>query len=349
MNVLVTGGAGFIGSHAVKRLLAEGHGVLSIDSIIPGRGNEGSIAALRRWAGQRADRLWHVRGDVRDAALVAAAIRQHKVTAVMHFAALAYVGESVEKPLDYHLNNTPAMLGVLAACAQTAVDRFVFSSSCAVYGEPTPQNIPIREDSPHAPVNPYGWTKSHGERMLLDVAGEFDRAHRPFACCSLRYFNAAGSDPEGVVGEFHDPETHLIPTVLRAAAGLRGPLSIHGTDYPTPDGTCVRDYVHVEDIVAAHVLALGALDPARRDRWAYNLGVGRGFSVREVIDVCRKVTGRDVPFVEGPRRPGDPPTLVADASLIARRLGWTPRHTDVAEMAAHAWAWLRDHPRGYGG
>ncbi len=348
MRVLVTGGAGFIGSHAAKRLLAEGNEVTILDAVLPGRGHEGSVAALRRWAGPRAGRLGFVRGDAGDSDLVERAMVAARAEAVMHFAALAYVGESVEKPLEYHGNNARATLGVLDACLRLGAPRFVFSSSCAVYGVPL-DDRPMGEDHPQSPINPYGWTKVHGERLLLDAAAEMQRRGAPFACCALRYFNAAGADGEGVLGEVHDPETHLIPAALRAAAGLSGAVTIHGDDYPTPDGTCVRDFVHVEDIVDAHVRALGAMDPARRDRWAFNLGTGRGFSVREVIAECERITGRSIEAVTGPRRPGDPARLVADAGLIGERLGWRGERSRLDVMVSGAWEWLRARPRGYDG
>lgn len=346
MRVLVTGGAGFIGSHAAKRLLADGHEVTILDALLQGRGHEGSVAALRRWAGPGASRLGFVRGDAGDPDLVEGAMIAARTEAVMHFAALAYVGESVEKPLEYHGNNARAMLGVLDACLRLRVARFVFSSSCAVYGAPV-DDRPMGEDHPQSPINPYGWTKVHGERLLLDAAAEMERRGAPFACCALRYFNAAGADSEGVLGEAHNPETHLIPAVLRAAAGLSGPVAIHGDDYPTPDGTCVRDFVHVEDIVDAHARALGAMEPERRDRWAFNLGTGRGFSVREVIAACERVTGRSVEATTGPRRPGDPARLVADATKAGERLGWRAQRSRLEVMAAGAWEWLRRNPGGY--
>lgn len=346
MRVLVTGGAGFIGSHAAKRLLADGHEVTILDAVLPGRGHEGSIAALRRWAGPRAARLGFVRCDAGNSDLVEQAMITARTEAVMHFAAVAYVGESVEKPLEYHGNNARAMLGVLDACLRLRVARFVFSSSCAVYGAPI-DDRPMGEDHPQSPINPYGWTKVHGERLLLDAAAEMERRGAPFACCALRYFNAAGADSEGVLGEVHDPETHLIPAVLRAAAGLSGAVAIHGDNYPTPDGTCVRDFVHVEDIVDAHVRALHTMDPGRRDRWTFNLGSGRGSSVREVVAECERITGRRIAATTGPRRPGDPARLVADARLISERLEWRAERSRLDVMVSGAWEWLRRNPGGY--
>jgi len=269
----------------------------------------------------------------------------------MHFAALAYVGESVDDPLRYYRNNTSAALTLLQACAEHGVERFVFSSTCATYGEPPAEEIPIRETCRQQPINPYGRSKLMVEHMLFDYVEACRRANegkgRPFAFAALRYFNVAGSDRSGVIGEDHRPETHLIPIVLQVALGERESVTIFGTDYPTPDGTCIRDYIHVEDLVDAHVHVLQALDPNAFEARTYNLGIGRGYSVREVIDACRRVTGKDIPVRHGTRRAGDPPTLYADPGKIRRELQWSAQITDLDEIIASAWAWMQAHPRGY--
>jgi UDP-arabinose 4-epimerase len=273
------------------------------------------------------------RGDLLSPARLAAVIRKHRPIAVLHFAALAYVGESVEDPLRYYRNNVGGTINLLQAMREAAVSRIVFSSTCAVYG--APKKVPIPEDHPQLPLNPYGHSKRMIERMLSDSA----TAHG-LRSVSLRYFNAAGADPDGEIGEVHDPETHLIPLALEAAAGLRPRLTIHGTDYPTRDGTCIRDYVHVADLADAHVLALGYLvgNPGAA---AFNLGNGGGFTVREVIAAAERVTGRKIPLREGPRRPGDPPALVANAGSARRKLGWKPRYQALEVMIATAWRWLQ--------
>ncbi|MEC9373888.1 MAG: UDP-glucose 4-epimerase GalE [Planctomycetota bacterium] len=344
MNVLVTGGAGYIGSHAVKRLLADGHRVTVIDNLY--RGHAEAMEALRPLA---EGRLEFVEGDVGGRGLVERTLAGSQIEAVMHFAALAYVGESVETPLLYHRNNTAAALTLIEACDAAGVERFVFSSTCATYGEPAADRIPIREDTPQSPINPYGWSKLHVERILIDHAAACALRGRPFAFAALRYFNVAGSDREGVIGEHHEPETHLIPIVLQAALGQREKVTIFGTDYATPDGTCVRDYIHVEDLIDAHVAVMNDLKPARKggDQRFYNLGIGRGYSVREIVDAARRVTGKEIRADEGARRPGDPPTLYADASKIRGELGWSAGITDIDEIIGSAWRWMQAHPRGY--
>jgi UDP-glucose-4-epimerase GalE len=353
MSILVTGGAGYIGSHATQRLLRDGHTVVVLDNLF--RGHRGAIDRL---AGQHGvgDRLRFIFGDVGDRDLVANLVVEHRVEAVMHFAALAYVGESVDHPLLYYRNNAGGTLGLLEGLALASdrgrhVDQFVFSSTCATYGQPAPEFVPIPESCPQSPINPYGWSKLHGERMLLDFADSMTRRSRPFALAALRYFNVAGCDRSGVLGEDHTPETHLIPAAIQSVMGTRehfgarGGLSIFGTDYPTPDGTCVRDYVHVEDLIDAHVCVLKALRPG--DRRFYNLGIGRGYSVREVIDSVRRVSGKSLDVSEGPRRAGDPPTLFARPDRIRAELGWKASITSIDEIVGSAWNWYQRNPRGY--
>ena len=325
MRVLVTGGAGYIGSHTVRLLLARGHDVTVLDSLVYGHR-----------AAVPADRL--VVGDMADPKVLDAALGRG-ADAVVHFAAFAYVGESVADPAKYYANNLVATLAVLDGCRRHGVQKFVFSSTCATYGVPTA--VPITEAERQDPINPYGNTKLAVERALADYAGAY-----PFGYCALRYFNAAGASPDGTIGEDHDPETHLIPLVVAATTGKRPHVEVFGTDYPTPDGTCVRDYIHVDDLAEAHILALGKLGPGVRLK--YNVGTGRGYSVREVVRAVEEVTGLKVPVKEGPRRPGDPPELVADASKIRRELGWAPRYTDLRAIVETAWAWHKSHPDGYG-
>lgn len=340
MSVLVTGGAGYIGSHAVQRLLRDGHRVLAVDNLY--RGHAEAIDLLKAGAG---DRLTFVQADVGDRALLARLLTEHKVKTVLHFAALAYVGESVTQPLRYYRNNTAASLALIEACDDAGVQRLVFSSTCATYGEPPREFIPIPETCPQSPINPYGWSKLHTERIFMDYATEATRSGRPFALARLRYFNVAGSDRTGLLGEHHEPETHLIPVCLQVALGQREALTVFGADYPTPDGTCVRDYVHVEDLVDAHVAVMNALKPG--DQRAYNLGIGRGHSVKQIIESVRRVTGKDLPVMHGPRRPGDPPELYADPRKIKAELGWSAAITDLDEIVASAWRWFSKHPRGY--
>jgi UDP-glucose 4-epimerase len=346
MNVMVTGGAGYIGSHAVQRLARDGHRVLVVDNLV--RGNAGAIAAIQRAMPDAASRVQLAKVDLIDNAVIASLLREHRVEAVLHFAALAYVGESVEQPLRYYKSNAAASLSLLEACHAAGIGRFVFSSTCASYGEPSPEFIPIPETCPQRPINPYGRSKLHAEHMLFDHAAAMRAAGRPFAFAALRYFNVAGADRTGVIGEDHKPETHLVPIVLQAALGQRESVQIHGTDYPTPDGTCIRDYVHVEDLIDAHVTVLNVLKPG--DTRTYNLGMGKGCSVREIIEAARRVTatgGRPIVVKEGPRRAGDPPTLFADPSKIRRELGWSCRITNLDEIIASAWKWMKAHPRGY--
>jgi UDP-glucose 4-epimerase len=351
MSVLVTGGAGYIGSHAVKRLLEDGHTVVSVDNLF--RGHREAMDALMPIA---KGRLTFVPGDIGDRDLMLRVLVEHKVKTVLHFAALAYVGESMQMPLRYYRNNTAAALSLIEACDASreagggggmsgGVERFVFSSTCASYGDPSREFIPIPESCPQVPINPYGWSKLHTERMLTDYAEHTTRQGRPFALARLRYFNVAGSDRAGLIGEHHEPETHLIPVCLQTALGQREALTIHGTDYPTPDGTCVRDYVHVEDLVDAHITVMNALKPGAN--LAYNLGIGKGYSNRQIVESVKRVTGKNFPVKEGPRRPGDPPELYADPRKIKAELGWSAKITDLDEIVATAWRWFREHPKGY--
>ncbi len=319
-TVLVTGGAGYVGSHACKALAAAGYLPVAYDDL--SRGHDWAV----RWGPLEV-------GSIEDRARLDAALQRHRPSAVLHFAAYAYVGESVDRPLDYYRNNVDGTLTLLAAMRAAGIGRLVFSSTCATYG--VPGVLPIPEEHPQEPINPYGRSKLMVERILADV----DAAHG-LRSISLRYFNAAGADPQGEIGEAHEPETHLVPLVLEAAAGRRANVAIHGTDYPTPDGTCVRDFIHVSDLADAHVAALRALERGAATT-ACNLGNGRGFSVREVIRAVERVTGRTVPVTTGPRRPGDPPVLIDGAARAARELGWTPRHPDLDTIVATAWAWMQ--------
>jgi UDP-glucose 4-epimerase len=336
-HILVTGAAGYIGSHAVQRLLRDGHTVLALDNLF--RGHREPLDLLKRAPG--GDRLTFLHADLADRSALDKALADHQIDTIMHFAALAYVGESVTQPLRYYRNNAASALTLIEAAQAAGVSRFVFSSTCATYGEPEPRYIPIPETCPQNPINPYGRSKLHVEHMLFDHAA----ANPGFSFAALRYFNVAGCDRSGLIGEHHEPETHLIPVILQAILGQREGVTVFGTDYPTPDGTCIRDYVHVEDLIDAHVAVMNALKPG--DARTYNLGIGKGYSVREIIDATRRVTGRDFKVTEGPRRPGDPPALYADPGKIRRELGWQASITGLDQIIASAWNWFRAHPRGY--
>lgn len=316
--ILVTGGAGYVGSHAVRELRAAGIPCVVLDNL--SRGHREMVADIDL-----------IVGDIGDAALVGRTIRDYGVTAVMHFAAYAYVGESVAEPLTYYGNNVAATVRLLGAMVEHDVKTFVFSSTCATYG--VPETTPITESHPQRPINPYGATKLMVERILQDV----DRAHGVRSVV-FRYFNAAGADPSAAIGERHIPETHLIPLTLQAATGERDGVEIYGTDYPTPDGTCVRDYIHVTDLAQAHVLGLRYLQSGGTSE-AFNLGNGNGFSVLEVIHAVERVTGRSVKATTSPRRPGDPPALVGSATKARRVLGWTPRFDSLETIIDTAWRW----------
>ncbi|MEM9588115.1 MAG: UDP-glucose 4-epimerase GalE [Planctomycetota bacterium] len=325
MNVLVVGGAGYIGSHAVRLLLDAGHGVTVYDNL-----SRGHAAAVP-------DGLL-VQGDVSDRGKLASVMRDHKIDAVMHFAAFALVNESVNDPALYYRNNVIAALELLEAMREADVKKIVFSSTTATYGEP--DTIPIPETTPQQPINPYGFTKLVIEQALADYAAAYD-----FAYAALRYFNAAGARPDGTIGEDHDPESHLIPIVLQVALGQREHITVFGDDYPTADGTCIRDYIHVHDLGDAHLSALEKLEAGKG--LCVNLGTGKGTSVREIIDACREVTGHAIPEVMGERRAGDPPELIADARLAKKLLGWEAKYTDVKQIVETAWAWHQSHPHGY--
>lgn len=342
MAILVTGGAGYIGSHAVQRLLRDGHEVVAVDNEF-----RGHVRPVELLAHAHPKMLTYLRADINEVAPLKAAIDAHKVHTVMHFAAHAYVGESVEHPLTYYHNNVSGLVNVLRACdtAVTPVSKFVFSSSCSTYGQPPANMIPVQEECPQNPVSPYGHTKLMGEQILRDFAESRRIAAKPFACTSLRYFNVCGCDRSGMLGEHHEPETHLVPVVLQAALGKRPHIGLFGTDYPTRDGTCVRDYVHVEDLVAAHVLAMAAVQPGETK--AYNVGIGKGYSVREIIATASKVSGREIAVNEQPRRPGDPPEVYNDPARIVRELGWKPEVPELEAMIESAWRWFEKNPDGY--
>jgi UDP-glucose 4-epimerase len=325
VKILVTGGAGYIGSVVSRLLLDIGHEVVVLDSLERGHSEavpEGAVLEVI---------------DLLDLPGVEAVFQRHSLDAVMHFAAYALVGESVEQPERYWRNNVGGTRNLLDAMRISDTRRLIFSSTCACYGQP--EQVPITEQESESPTNPYGQSKLAADRMISDEAA----AHR-LAAISLRYFNVAGATQS--LGEDHEPETHLIPNVLRAAAGRADAVHIFGTDYPTPDGTAIRDYIHVHDLARAHVLALEGAGEGRHR--IFNLGNGTGFSVREVVECARVVTGREIPVSEAPRRPGDPARLVAAADRIRDELGWRPEKPELDQMLADAWSWFEANPQGYG-
>lgn len=320
-TILVTGGAGYIGSHVVLLLQQAGYEVLVFDNLE--RGHRHIVETVLQ--------VPFICGDTRNRQLLDQVFQTHNIAAVMHFAAYAYVGESFLKPGDYYSNNVIGTLTLLEAMMAAGVDKFVFSSTCATYG--IPETFPITETSPQQPINPYGASKLMCERILAD----FNQAYDLKSVC-LRYFNAAGADPNGLLGEDHDPETHLLPLVLLTALGNRDSVSIYGTDYETPDGTCIRDYIHVCDLASAHLLALEYLLKGGKTE-IFNLGNGNGFSVRQVIETAQNVTGKPIKVVETERRAGDPAILVASSDKAKEILGWTPEYGDLNIILNHAWQW----------
>jgi UDP-glucose 4-epimerase len=323
--ILVTGGAGYVGAHACKALRRAGFTPVVLDNLSTGH------KSFVRWGP-------FVPGDVRDTDAVRQTVGAYQIEAVLHFAASAYVGESVADPQKYYENNVGGSLSLLRAMLEGGCRRLVFSSTCAIYGEPA--EIPIGETTPHNPVNPYGASKAMVERILCD----YQLAHEMKAI-ALRYFNASGADPECELGELRDPETHLISRAMMAIQGHIHDFAVFGTDYPTPDGTAIRDYIHVSDLAEAHVAAVRQLLAGKPDG-AFNLGTGCGYSVKQVLDAIAAETGESLPILTAPRRPGDPPVLVADASLSRRGLGFTPRLSDLKTIVQTAWAWhRRAHPR----
>jgi UDP-glucose 4-epimerase len=328
MNVLVVGGAGYIGSHCVRLLAAAGHRPVVLDNLV--FGHRAAVPAA----------VPFYEAELGDEGTVARVLAAERIDVVMHFAAFAYVGESVGDPLKYYFNNVVATLQLLRVMLRQGVTRFVFSSTCATYG--APPALPIVETTPQVPINPYGQTKLDVENALKALA----RAHG-LSFAAFRYFNAAGAAADGNIGEDHDPETHLIPLAIDAAIGRRPALHLFGTDYPTPDGTCLRDYVHVDDLGRAHITVFDKLHE-RGAGLAYNLGTGTPTSVREVITAVERVTGRRVPVVESPRRAGDPPALYAEAGKAREELGWQVQYPDIESIVASAWRWHKTHPAGYG-
>jgi UDP-glucose 4-epimerase len=324
LNILVTGGAGYIGSVTAQLLTERGHAVTILDNL--SRGHRESVPATARF----------IEGDLADTELLHRTFNQYKVDAVMHFAAFAEVGESMNHPELYFRNNTSNTCNLLEACLPHKVSRFVLSSTCAVFGDPGRPSID--ESAPKNPLNPYGESKLLTERIL----SWYHKIHG-IRYTVLRYFNAAGA--WGRHGEHHDPESHLIPLVLQVALGQRQAISIYGTDYPTPDGTCIRDYIHIYDLAVAHLLALDALDT--HSELIYNLGNGKGFSVREVIEAARQITGHPIPAKDSPRRCGDPPILVASSEKIRYDLQWQPKYPHIDSIVGSAWDWHRAHPHGY--
>jgi UDP-glucose 4-epimerase len=326
MRILVTGGAGYVGSHAVRLLIASGHEPWVYDNL--SFGHRAAVPASRL-----------IVGDLLDRDALEGALRTHRIDAVMHFAAFTYVGESVQSPAKYYANNITGTISLMEAMLATQVSKIVFSSTCATYG--TPLVVPITESEPQKPINPYGFSKLVIEKALADFTHAYGWGY-----AALRYFNAAGAAEDGSLGEDHTPETHLIPLVLQVALGQREFISIFGDDYDTPDGTCIRDYVHVDDLATAHLAALESLRPG--SEFKLNLGTGVGTSVQEVIQACREITGHAIPIKLAARREGDPARLLADASLARKTLSWQPRFEGIHPIVETAWRWHQAHPKGYG-
>ena len=330
MNILVTGGAGYVGSACLRYMLARGHNAVAFDSLV-----QGHAAAVP--GGRNGGRL--IAGDIADTEALVSALRKVNAEAVMHFAAATYVGESVENPEYHYRNNIGGTLSLLNAMRKAGVKRMLFSSTCATYGM-TPK-VPMSEDSPQDPFSPYARTKLAVEWMIRDFAHAYG-----LGFTLLRYFNAAGADADAAFGEDHRPETHLIPLVLEVPLGKRQKIMVLGNDYPTPDGTCIRDYVHTDDLAQAHLLAMEATTPTTAE--VFNIGTGTGSSVLEVIKACEEVVGKPIPREVVARRPGDPPALVADPGKLKSRLGWKPLHPGIRSIVETAWRWHRTHPEGYG-
>ena len=325
MKILVCGGAGYIGSNMTAMLAAEGFEPVVYDNLNTGHRSAVGSAEF-------------VEGDLANYELLVKTLKKYKIEAVMHFAAFIEVGESVQMPLKYYHNNVSCTHNLLSAMEAAGVDKFVFSSTAAVYG--MPEQVPVTEDSPKQPINPYGETKLAAERIC-----HYQSQAGKLRYTLLRYFNACGAGANGSLGEDHRPESHLIPLIIKAAMGKNSEIQIYGTDYPTPDGTCIRDYIHIEDLCRAHLLALEKLD--HNTELVYNLGNGEGYSVKEVIETVKKVSGQDFKVVEADRRPGDPPILTSDATKARTELGWKPQFPELEKIIATAWQWHNEHPDGY--
>jgi UDP-glucose 4-epimerase len=327
MKILITGGAGYVGSACLRHVARHGHEVVAYDNLVEGHSKAVDGHPL-------------VVGDIADTEKLTQVLGDEKVDAVMHFAAATNVGESVENPEYHYRNNIGGTLSLLNAMRGAGVKRMLFSSTSSLYG--LSEKVPMDEETPQNPINPYARSKMAVEWMIRD----FSQAYG-LGFTLLRYFNAAGADPSGEFGEFHDPETHLIPRVLEVALGKRDKVMIFGTDYATSDGTCLRDYVHIEDLGAAHRLAIEATTPGTAE--LYNVGIGRGYTVREVVEACARVTGRPIPTEDAPRRAGDPTALLSDPTKLMTQLGWQPSYTSIEDIVATAWAWHRAYPEGYQG
>ena len=325
MKILIVGGAGYIGSHMVKMLFQAGHYVVTLDNLSNGFKDAVKYGDF-------------IEGDIADSDLLDKIFADNQFDGVMHFASYIQVGESVEKPSMYYRNNVTNTQVLLDVMVKHDVKCFIFSSTAATFGEP--EYTPIDEAHPQKPINPYG----HSKLMVEQILSDFDHAYG-LKSVSLRYFNAAGADPDGELGERHDPETHLIPLVLQAASGRRKNITVFGDDYDTPDGTCIRDYIHIYDLCSAHLLGLEYLVNGGGSK-AYNMGNGQGYSIKELIDVAKQVTGNDFEVVTGPRRDGDPARLVADSKLLQSELGWKPEYPDLEDIIRHAWAWEQKYPWG---
>jgi len=326
-TILVSGGAGYIGSHTVQALIERAFKVVVLDSLVTG--HRGAVSSQAIFYG----------GDISDAELVGRIVKDHRVDAVIHFAARSLVGESMLKPDLYFYENTAKSNRFVSTLLQQGVNKIVFSSTAATYG--VPEEVPIPEESKTEPINPYGVSK-----LMIEQSFYWLEQAYGLKWIALRYFNAAGASLDGSIGEDHAPETHLIPLVLKTALGQRGEISVFGTDYDTPDGTCIRDYIHVVDLAEAHILALEALEKGMASG-AYNVGTGKGYSVREVIERAKNITGRDIPVVDAPRREGDPAILVAEVKKIEKLLGWKACYSDLDTIISTAWKWHQGHPQGY--